>query len=133
MQVSGAGQAALRRGAGRLLRADEVVVVVMEVVVTVGVDSCTPQGQDVSPAGRQAGLGGSQVGAGPPQGGGLAWQRSQNHGVTVEQRGGCCLQDKLGALDALILITLRQEERRNQRLPLITWNHEHVSHPPPTM
>lgn len=98
-------------GAGRLLRADEVMVVVMEVevVVTVGVSRGAPQGQDVSPAGRQGGLGGSQIGAGSPQGGGLAWQRTQNHGVTVEQRGGCCLEHELGALDALILITLRQE------------------------
>lgn len=109
--MSGAGQAGLWRGAGRLLRADKVMVVVMEAVVTVGVGSDAPQGQDVPPAGRQAGLGGGQVGAGPHQGGGFPWQRSQNHRVTVEQRRSCCVQDELGALEALILITLRQEEK----------------------
>lgn len=113
VQVGRAGQGALRRGAGRLLRADEVVVVMMvvmvEVVVAVGVGGGVPQGQDVSPAGRQGWLGWGQVGAGAPQRDGLPWQRGQNHGVTVEQRGGCSLQDKLGALDALILITLRRE------------------------
>lgn len=111
VQVGGAGQDALRRAARRLLRADEVVVVVMvvmvEVVVAVGVGGGVPQGEDVSPAGRQRGLGRGQVGAGAPHRDGLPGQRGQNHRVRVEQRGGCSLEDELGALDALILITLR--------------------------
>lgn len=112
VQVGGAWECALRRGARRLLGADEVVVVVMvvmvQVVVAVGVGGGVPQGQDVPAAGRQRGLGGGQVGAGAPQGGGLPpRQRGQDHGVAVEQRGGCSLQDELSALDTLILITLR--------------------------
>lgn len=111
VQVGGAGQGALWRGAGRLLRADEVVVVMVvmvEVVGAVGVGGGVPQGQDVSSTGRKGGLGWGQVGAGAPQCGGLPRQRGQDHGVTVEQRGGCSLEDKLGALDALILIALRR-------------------------
>ena len=110
VQVGGAGQGALRRAARRLLRADEVVVVVMvvmvEVMVAVGVGG-VPQGEDVSPAGRQGGLRRGQVGAGAPHRDGLPGQWGQNHRVRVEQRGGCSLEDELGALDALILITLR--------------------------
>lgn len=117
--MGGAGQGSLRRGARRLLRADKVVVVMMvmvEVVVAVGVSGGVPQHQDVSPAGGKGGLGGGQVGAGAPQCGGLPGQRSQDDGVTVEQRGGCSLEDELGALDALILIALKTEtdKRRGQ-------------------
>lgn len=115
--MGGAGQGALRRSTRRLLRADEVVVVVVmvvmvEVMVAAGVGGGVPQGEDVSPAGRQGGLGGGQVGAGAPQRGGLPWQRRQHHGVAVDQRGGGGLEDKLGALDALILITLRTRKGR---------------------
>lgn len=46
-QVGGAGQDALRRRAGGLLRADEVVVVMVQVVVAVGVGGGVPQGQDI--------------------------------------------------------------------------------------
>lgn len=110
--MGGAGQGALRRGARRLLRADEVVVVMVvmvEVVVAVGVSGGVPQHQDISPAGGKRGLGGGQVGAGAPQCGGLPRQRSQDDRVTVQQRGGCSLEDELSALDALILIALRRQ------------------------
>lgn len=76
----------------------------VEVVVAVGVGGGVPQDQDVSPTGWQGWLGGGQVGARSPQGGGLPWQMGQNHGVAVEQRRGCCLEDELGALDALVLV-----------------------------
>ena len=113
VQVGGAGQGALRRATRRLLRADKVVVVVMvvmvEVVVAVGVGGGVPQGEDVSSAGRQGGLGRGQVGAGAPHRGGLPGQRGQNHRVRMQQRGGCSLEDELGALDTLILITLRTD------------------------
>lgn len=107
VQVGGARQGALRRAAGRLLRAHKVMVVVeVEVVVAVRVDGGVPQGQNVSAAGRQRRLGGGQVGAGAPQAGGLPWERGQDH------RGGCCLENHLGALETLILITLRRRQIR---------------------
>lgn len=115
VQVGGGGQGALWCGAGRLLRADEVVVVVVmvEVVVAVSVGGGVPQGQDVSPTGWKGRLGGGQVGTGTPQCGDFPWQRGKNHRVSVEQGGGCSLEDKLGALNTVILITLRRHNNNN--------------------
>lgn len=111
VQVGGAGQGTLWRGTWRLLRTHKVVVVMVvmevQVVVTAGVDSGVPQRQDIASAGWQGRLGRGQVGAGAPQSGGLTWQRGQHDGVAVQQRRGGSLQHKLSALDALILITLR--------------------------
>lgn len=117
MYVGVAGQGALRRAARRLLGAGEVVLVVLEVMqvkmmVAVGVDGGVPECQDVSGAGRQRRLRRGQVGAGTPWCGGLGRQRGQNDGVAVEQGRGRSLQDELGALDALVLVTLREQEGR---------------------
>lgn len=112
MQVGGARQRALRRGAGRLLGADEVAVVVMMVMVVevaVRVGGGVPQRHDVATTGRQGRLSGGQVGAGPAQRGGLPRQRCQDDGIAVEQGRRCSLQDELSALDALILITLEHD------------------------
>lgn len=76
-------------------------------VVAVGVNGGVSQCQDISTAGRQGWLGGCQVGTRTTQCSGFTGKRGQNNRVAVQQRGGGSLQDKLGALDALILITLK--------------------------
>lgn len=119
VQVGGAWQGPLRCAAGRLLRGDEVVVQV-EVVVAVGVRGGVAQRQDVSAAGRQRRLGGAQVGAGAAQCSGLPRQRRHDDGVTAEQRRGGNLKDELGALETLVLVTLRHSRQQSFIYTIIT-------------
>lgn len=108
--VGSAGQSQRHRARGRgsFLRAGKVMVVAVGVWV--------PQSQHVpctaQPGhGGQGGLAGGQGGTGDHQGT-LPRERgspSTNHdGVAVEQGGGGSLQNEFGALNAVLLVTLRR-------------------------
>lgn len=104
-QWAGAGQHA--RGRRCLLRGQEVVVGIGHVVATEGQHVCVT---------AQAGRGSRGCGLGQGQRGtcraqrGPAWQRglvAHDDGLALQQGRGGSLQNEFGALNALVLVTLK--------------------------